>query len=224
MFKSLIIGNGEIGKSLHKVIGGDIKDKEYIIGQYDIIHICFPYDSSFISEVEIYQNQYSPKYTVIHSTVPIGTSRKLKAIHSPVTGVHPYLEESLKTFTKFLGGEKAGEVADYFRKLGIKVYITDKSETTEMMKIMCTTHYGMEIEFVKEIKLLCDKYSLPFEMWSLWVQNYNVGYEKLGLPEYKKPNLIPNMQKIGGHCVTNNCTLLTNKFTEFINSDKYKEH
>jgi hypothetical protein len=221
MFKSIIIGDGEIGKSLFEVIGGilasgkpqmkELKDK------FEILHICFPYSDEFLLEVKRYQKLFNPKYTVIHSTVPVGTSRKCGAIHSPVIGIHPYLQESFKVFTKFLGGEQAGEIADYFRRAGIKVYITDKSETTELMKLMDTTHYGIEIEFVKDIKRQCNKYNVPFEMWSLWVDNYNQGYERLGHSEYKKPNLIPNMKKIAGHCVLPNAKLIDTKFTHILN-------
>jgi hypothetical protein len=217
---SLIIGEGEIGKSLFNVVGGHIakgrptmREVKY---RYDIIHICFPYSKEFIKEVKRYQRLFKPRYTIIHSTVPVGTSRKCKAIHSPCLGIHPYLSESFKTFTKFLGGERAGEVADYFRRVGMKVYITDKSETTELMKILDTTHYGIEIEYVKDIKRQCDKHKVPFEMWSLWVDNYNQGYEKLGHSEYKKPNLIPNMQKIDGHCVMPNTELIDTKFTRLL--------
>lgn len=214
---SIIVGRGEIGKSLHAVLGGDITDITFLPGKYDILHIAFPYKSKeFIDEVKRYQELYSPKYTVIHSTVPVGTSRQCNAIHSPCLGIHPYLEESLKTFTKFLGGENAGAVSDYFRRHNVKVYITDKSETTELMKLLDTTHYGIEIEIVKDIKRQCDKYGVPFEAWSLWVDNYNSGYDKLGHSEYKKPNLIPNMQKIDGHCVMPNTELIETPFTNIL--------
>ena len=99
MFTSCIIGNGEIGKSLYNVIGGAIVGKNSLRGKFDIIHICFPFSKEFILEVKRYQKLYRPKYTIIHSTVPLGVSRQCKAIHSPCLGVHPYLEESLKTFT-----------------------------------------------------------------------------------------------------------------------------
>ena len=84
------------------------------------------------------------------------------------------------------------------------------------MKLLSTTHYGLEIEFVKEVKRLCSKYKVPFEAWTLWVENYNQGYEKLGFPEYKKPNLVPIMKRIGGHCVLPNCDLLDSKFADLI--------
>lgn len=215
LFNSLIIGNGEIGKSLHKVIGGDIRDTEGEMGDYDIIHICFPYSDKFENEVKSYQILYSPKYTLIHSTVPVGTSRKLKAIHSPVIGRHPYLEESIRTFTKFIGGGNQ-EVIDYFRRCGMRVYPFDKPETTELMKILDTTFYGVCIEYTKEVKRQCDKFGVPFEAWTLYTNNYNEGYQKLGCPEFTRPNLSPVMGKIGGHCVVNNCNFLDNKFTNLI--------
>lgn len=218
--KSLILGQGEIGSSLHKVIGGDIVDRydENTNNNlnYDIIHICFPYSDEFVSEVKRYQRLFNAKYTVIHSTVPVGTSRKCNAIHSPCLGVHPYLEKSFTTFTKYLSGEKAGEVADYFRRKNIKVYITDKQETTELMKILCTTKYGVDIEYVKDVKRQCDKYGVPFEMWTLWTENYNEGYKKLGQEQFTRPNLIPNMQRIAGHCVIPNAELLETRFTKLI--------
>jgi hypothetical protein len=218
--KSLIIGNGEIGKSLHAVIGGDITGVTIKPDSYDIIHICFPYSEDFVSEVKRYQELFNPKYTVIHSTVPVGTSRQCGAIHSPCVGVHPYLEESFKTFTKYLGGEQAGEVADYFRRRGMKIYITDKSETTELAKLSQTTQYALNIEYVKNFKRECDKYGVPFECaYTLFSQNYNDGYEKLNLEEYKLPLLIPQMNKQGGHCTLPNCEIWDTKFTKIIKEE-----
>ena len=217
--KSIIIGGGEIGKSLHKVLGGDIRDRDTVSllnKEYDIIHIAFPYSPLFVNEVKRYQDLYNPSYTVIHSTVPVGTSRRCNAIHSPVVGVHPYLEESLKTFTKFLGGDDAGAVSDYFRRANVKVFITDKPETTELMKLLCTTKYGVDIEYVKDVKRQCDDYNVPFEAWALWTNNYNSGYTELGQEQYVRPNLIPNMNKINGHCVMPNTELIETPFTKIL--------
>ncbi|MCD6131922.1 MAG: hypothetical protein J7J61_07465, partial [Candidatus Hydrothermae bacterium] len=71
--KSLIIGAGEVGKSLYKVLKNyhkiDIRDKKnQYLNKYEILHICFPYSKSFINYVKKYQNIYNPKYTIIHST------------------------------------------------------------------------------------------------------------------------------------------------------------
>jgi len=225
MVKSLIIGMGEIGKSLFNVLAEqyevDCYDKEYSEepeGPYEVMHICFPYSDEFSSYVQQYKYKFNPSYIVIHSTVPIGSTRKCDAdaIHSPVVGVHPNLTQSLKTFTKFLGGELASEIADYFRRAGIKVYITNKPESTELMKLQSTNLYATLIEFYKETKLMCDMADIPYELWTLWNQNYNEGYEKLGYPEYKKPLLIPIMKKQGGHCTLPNLELLETNFTNFL--------
>ena len=98
----------------------------------------------------------------------------------------------------------------------MKVYITDKQETTELMKILSTTAHGLNIEYTKEVKRLCDENKTPFEMWTMWTDNYNNGYEALGHPEYKRPNLIPVMKKIGGHCVLPNLEFIKSKFTKFL--------
>jgi len=213
--KSLIIGNGEVGNSLFKIIGGEIIDKEEHFGRYDILHICFPFSGEFIKDIRNYQKKFKPKYTIIHSTVPVGTSRKLKAIHSPIIGMHPFLERSIRTFVKFVGGGNQ-EVMNYFRKLGIKVYPFDTPETTELLKILDTDFYGLCVEYTKEVKRLCNKYKIPFEAWTIYTQNYNSGYQKLGYPEYTRPNLVPIMGKIGGHCIIGNCDFIDNKFTKLI--------
>lgn len=240
--KSLVLGcNGEVGSALCRLLqcrGEDrTGEKQRYINitpeRFDVIHICYPYSSEFESSVKGYQEQYLEKkynpgaYTVIHSTVPVGTSRKLNAVHSPVVGIHPHLFQSLTTFTKFLGGRDNGAdlVADYFRKVGMKVQVCDEPETTELMKILCTTYYGLMIEFTKHVKGLFDStlkcggnecQPLPFEAWQLWVDNYNKGYEKLGFPEYRRPNLVPLMKPLGGHCVKENLDLLASPFTMFV--------
>lgn len=228
----VVVGSGEIGTGIAKVIEGDvfvydIKDgelgNEWGEEETRLLNICIPYFEGFEKEVEKYQKFFKPEYTVIHSTVPVGTSRKCKAVHSPVLGMHPNLYESLKTFTKFFGGEDASYVADMFRRFGLKVYVTDKPETTELMKILCTTNYGLTIEFTKEVKRLCDRYKVPFEIFTIWNNNYNEGYEKLGHPEYHRYNLVPLMKKIGGHCVLNNYELLDSEFIKFLKQVNEKE-
>lgn len=241
---NLIIGGGEIGTSLYKALNVD--DKSLIVVDMeetrrngvlvidephlddklngkelvDLMHISFPYFEGFVEEVKRYQAKYKPNYTVIHSTVPIGTSRKCGAVHSPVVGLHPFLEESLHTFTKFLGGSDASEVANYFRRANIKVYLCDTQEDTELLKIQSTTFYATCIEFNKEMKELCDKQKTPFSLWTLWTDNYNKGYQKLGYEEYSRPKLVPIMKKQGGHCTLSNLKLIESKFSNFIDSIK----
>lgn len=222
--KTIIIGGGEIGSSLFNVFSKEypceihdpIKQEFATKQNYEIMHVAIPYSDKFVSIVKGYKKFFKPKFTIIHSTVPIGTSRKCGALHSPVVGIHPNLTESLTTFTKFIGGKQASEVAQYFRRANMKVYLTDKQETTELIKMLCTTYYGVNIEFTKGVKKLCDKNKIPFELWTLWNNNYNEGYTKLGNKEYVRQNLVPIMTKIGGHCVLNNCNFLDMDFTKLL--------
>jgi len=219
---ALIIGLGEVGKALSEVLGAvhhlmliDLIS-EPLVQRVDVMHICFPYNDKFIDEVRRYQALYEPPHTVIHSTVPPGTSERCGACHSPVIGIHPHMAESLRTFTKFIGGPDASNVADHFRAAGMRVYLFDDARTTELMKILSTTFYAVCIEYAKDVKRLCRELGVPFEAWTLWTDNYNAGYGALGHAEYTRPNLVPVERTIGGHCCLPNCELLETDFTELV--------
>lgn len=214
--RSVVVGFGEVGQSLYSVLSSNYSDvgywdlnKERAYGNYDILHICFGYSENFESEVKKYQTQFNPTYTVIHSTVPVGTSSKVGAIHSPIRGLHPNLEGGIRTFEKFLGGPQASLVADYFRRAGMKVVIYDKAETTEALKLFDTEYYRECIEFAHRVKIFCDKNNLNFsEVYTIPNITYNDGYTKLGYPEYVRPVLQPIMKEIGGHCLLPNQKLI----------------
>ena len=214
--KSLVIGYGEIGKALTKILREhyrvdtwDINSGIEPLGNYDIMHICFPYSNKFIDYVKAYQAKYEPKFTVIHSTVPLGTSRECNAIHSPIRGLHPNLESGIRTFVKFLGGEQSSEVADYFRRAGLRVCLFDRQENSEALKLWDTTQYLESVRMTKRIKKYCIKHNLSFsDIYRIGNLTYNQGYQELGHPEYTRPVLEPIMTEIGGHCLTPNEELL----------------
>lgn len=228
----VVIGGGQVGMALkavlkqaHRVLVLDAEFSDFqenllkvtaLKGEVDILHICFPYDEQFLDSVRRYKEQILPRHTVIHSTVPIGTSCRCGASHSPVVGPHPDLERSLLTFTKFIGGPKASAVADQFRAAGIKVYLVDKQETTELIKLASTTFYGLCIEYTRHMKQQCIEHGVPFEAWTIWTRNYNEGYLRLGRHEYVRPELVPIMTEIGGHCVLPNCNLFDSVFAKFV--------
>lgn len=216
----LTIGLGQIGSAIREIVGGDgldINNQEGLSSDYDILHIAIPFSDSFIETVKGYQERFTPEITIIHSTVPVGTSEILGAVHSPVRGIHPHLKEGILTFEKFFGGEKAEEASKIFEAHGIKTIATKNSRDTEAMKLWDTTVYGWNIILEKIIHKYCVENNLDFDVvYTKSNQSYNEGYEKLGHPEYKKYILKHVEGKIGGHCVVPNLELLGGEVSEFI--------
>lgn len=175
----------------------------------DMMHICFPYSKDFTRHVFDYQVRYSPGITVIHSSVPVGTSDTLRAVYSPVRGVHPNLELGMRTITKYFAGLKAGEVAAEFYKAGVPVRIMADTRSLEAAKLWDTTAYGLNILLEKEIWKYCRENQLDYEIvYREFTQTYNMGFKKLGMPHVQRPWLMHAAGKIGGHCVVPNAALL----------------
>lgn len=222
--KTLILGNGEVGKALYEVLAPFHETQAYDVDPpalegVEIMHVCFPYRTmnSFIAAVREYQENYKPRLTVIHSTVAVGTSHLCGATHSPIRGNHADMARSIRAFAKFVGGKDASEVAEYFNRAGIRTVICDLSETTELAKLLCTTFYGVLIEYTKAAKAKCDDQGVPFaEAWTLWQQTYNEGYQAIGRPDYTRPILTPIDGRIGGHCVLPNLELFSFAFADIV--------
>ena len=222
-----IVGHGQVGQAVAKLYSETYTTKTWFsfdkiqiydpyqgmmddISDVDILNVCIPYTKDFVS---IVKDLPTPNwYTVIHSTVPVGTTEKFghKFLHSPVRGVHPNLYEGLKTFVKFIGGDEqlAEAYSGHLKTLGVETYICKDAKTTELSKLADTTYYGLCIAFTSDMKKLCDEYDLDFmEVMTKYNNTYNEGYKKLGKPNVVRPVLYPT-DKIGGHCVIPNAKLL----------------
>jgi hypothetical protein len=222
--RHLICGAGEVGGGLFKVIGGTLHDpyKHMVAtGTYDVLHICIPHFPGFVKTVKAYQKQFKTKLTIIHSTVPVGTSRKCGAVHSPIRGVHPDIDKGIRTFVKYFGGKRAKMAASIFQAWGIQTYATSKPETTEALKLWDTTQYGMLILMNRQIKAWCKKHKVDFDvMYTHANQSYNAGYVELGRPEVVRPWLKHVPGKIGGHCVRQNAHILDKKLAKLFDASR----
>lgn len=208
----VVIGIGEVGKALQEILGCDGVDREIGLAaeHYDFMHVCIPYSEHFEEIIKSYQVRFSPNYTVIHSTVPIGTTRKLDANHSPIRGRHPDLAKSIVTFTKYIAGPQASEIADEFNKFGMKTKVFKRADETEAGKLIDLMQYGAAILLNKEIHKFCEENSLDFDIvYKHFNLTYNRGYRKLGFKEFIRPILKYMPGKIGGHCVTQMMPLLS---------------
>lgn len=215
--KHLVIGLGQVGRAVFEVLlesgkpvtGVDVAALE-MTDLFDVIHCCIPYNQSF----EHVLNNYISKYlmpnglVIIHSTVPVGTSENLSAVHSPIRGVHPHLAVGIKTFTKFFGGPRAAEASTYFHDI-CPTQCTPLARNTEALKLWDTTYYGWNILFEKFVHKYCAKHGLDFDIvYRAANETYNAGYFELDKTNVQRPVLTHVAGPIGGHCVLPNAWLL----------------
>lgn len=211
--KHQIVGMGQVGTALSGLFPQaktyDSTDAHTGIEYSDVLHICFPYTKDFIDYVLSYQALVKPSITVIHSSVPVGTSDELGAVYSPVRGVHPNLEQGMRTITKYFAGLKAPAIAAEFVMVGVPTRVIADTRTLEAAKLWDTTAYGLSILLEKEIWKYCKDNQLDFELvYREFTMTYNIGYRKLGMPHVQRPWLMHSEGRIGGHCVIPNAELL----------------
>ena len=219
----LVIGLGEIGSSMSKVLEESGKYKVFkkdiehleISEKIDIMHICIPFFDKFIGIVEGYIKEYNPELVIINSTVRPGTTQQIfekikkKIVHSPVRGKHPNLKEGILQFVKFIGpvDEESGKLAkDHFESLNIKTELVNSPVESELAKLFSTTYYGLCIAWHQEMERFCRKFDADFENTvTKFNKTYNDGCKTTN-PDVVRPVLYPGF--IGGHCVMPNIDIL----------------
>lgn len=220
----VIAGCGEVGEAMAEVLSDRnsvyMHDpiKGYVFtttGHIDVLLIAFPYSEDFITSVEDYQNAFKPEITIILSTVPIGTSRKLGAFHSPIEGRHNNMVESIRGHRRWIGGVKHKIKAIHlFFNAGIEeVYYVSSPEITEFLKLQSLAIYGINIEWAR----YCGEASKSLGANYNLVIAYNQDYNNLIKSVHKddsliRYNLVPPNGKIGGHCVLQNTPFLNDHF------------
>jgi len=209
--KSLIIGNGQVGKGLygaikdfHETYVKDIEDLD--IKDIEVLHLCFPYSDKFIEDANIYIDKYSPKLTINHASVAVGTSDALngEVCYSPVRGKHPDLKKGIQTFDKFISGnsKKAVDMAvEYFKACNMNVIDLEgnKMKDLELCKLLSNIRYGYEICFFQESERIHKKFKADPGIFKMFEQSYNDGYKKMNEGYMVRPIL--HGGHIGGHCV-----------------------
>lgn len=220
LMRHVVIGLGEVGAALQQILecaGHDPGKKIFTEGEFDYMHVCIPYSKDFNWQVRAYAHHYNAKKIIIHSTVPIGTSKKLNALHSPIRGKHPNLAHSIVTFTKYVAGPGAAEVCAEFKTFGITALALANQDDTEAGKLMDLMQYGISILLNKEIAAFCRQHKLNFEVvYTLFNQGYNAGWEHMRHPEYVRPILKFVPGPIGGHCVAQMMELLDCQSAKYI--------
>jgi len=232
-----ILGYGEIGQAIHKLYTNNVDSESFHVSvkdlnrnddlsDLDVLNVSIPYNDSFdfVSVVGGVVKASKAKLTIVHSTVAVGTIRKLKElapqvkiVHSPCRGVHPNLYEGILTFPKFVGSpvkEDTQEAILHLNSLNVKTIECDNSETTELAKLLDTSYYGICIAYHGEAQKACEKFGANFDQaMTTYNQTYNEGYAILGKSNVVRPVLSTPVGGIGGHCVVENAELLSKQFT-----------
>lgn len=219
--KHLIVGMGEIGNALKEILSErwadvftkDIKDTP-LPPRVDVLHVAIRWTDAFREIVDGYALRTKPSLIVVHSTVPLGTTRSLGdiAVHSPNRGLHPNLARSMRTFIKHVGGTRAVEAAEIFRECGIWTKCYPVPEITEAQHILSNTIYGVNIVLAKELNDFCRAHNLDYhEVVMEYTQTHNAGYRQMGMESKIRPIMYPPQGKIGGHCIVQNVQLIPEK-------------
>ena len=230
---ALVVGYGEVGKSIKKYFGvyHDIdwidtnsRDKTARREQYDVLLICYRYCEDFVEITREYVKRFNPKLTIIFSSVELGTTDQIPtAVHCPIEGKHPEIHKQLKNWTFFVGGVKSRGLlreVDKFFITANKLRTIRDSETTEFLKLQSTTNYGVMIEYARYIKNCCNTMGVNYNLVCEYNKAYNNLYAKIPSNGFMRYILSAPRGRIGGHCVLPNVDLLAkyfpSKFLEII--------
>lgn len=221
--KDLIIGSGEVGKSLHEIVSAynptlirDIEPIE-INEEIGVMHICYPDSDNFVEITKGYIEQYKPALTIINSSVSVGTTRKCGdlVVYSPIRGRHPDngLSKEMKIYPKFVSAVdyfSAHEAQEYFIQMDWDVFRSEKPEDLEYLKLMSNIHMGIEIAWRQEIQRMMSHFNIDQETYEIWEKTYSDGYRELGQYHLIRPQMRPNA--IGGHCILPCTEILSKQF------------
>jgi UDP-N-acetyl-D-mannosaminuronate dehydrogenase len=241
MQRVLIVGLGEIGGTVFSILQDSQKFKvngidldkskmdEYktetpVEKSVDVMHICIPVPNKnkFIEITSSLIKKYTPKLTIINSTVPIGTTIELYnqcaclIAHSPCRGVHKnkeYMKQEFERWTKYVGGAtpEAGTAAQkHFSQAGLKTKILANCTDTEFAKLFETTYRTWMITFFQKMHRLAQKYSAANPDLKIDFDAAVDFIEDTHRVRHDRPVMFPG--EIGGHCLLPNSKLLLSEY------------
>jgi hypothetical protein len=202
-------GMGSVGRALVTVLAKDndvfIQDKK-LSETHNItrciLHVSIPYSDVFVREVIDSIMYFQPIVTILHSTIPVGTTRSIREkdiFHAPVRGQHSDLEGGLRKFKMPVAGfGDHGAVLSHLTNSGIPCELWTSPEETELAKLLCLSRYANTLAWYENADKICKKFGVDRSIVQKWTNSYNDGY--FGTP-YQRENLIFPNGKVGGTCV-----------------------
>ena len=219
MSKEIVVvaGLGEVGRPLltilarkYECIGVDLTPVE-LDGPCSVLHACYPFEiKDFVGTTEGYVEKYKPVLVVIHSTVAVGTTRKVQervkvpVIFSPVRGKHAKMEQDMLFYQKFVAGidaQATQQAAQHFAGAGFKVATFPTPEAGEVSKLLETTWLGILVGWAQDIERMAVQCGASYEDVNAFIKEI----------AYLPTNVFPG--EIGGHCVMPNISILQKKFS-----------
>lgn len=218
-----IVGYGVVGKNLAEFF--DREDRDIIcydvdslpevkdqINKCKYVFVCVPTpmnaDGSCNTDtVEAVCDWIDSKYIIIRSTVPPGTTKRLRAktgkqiVFQPEyigeTADHPLVDHNNQRFI-ILGGYKAhcSAVADLYKDYyasDLYVHITD-STASEVAKYMENAFYALKVAFCNEFYDIADCYAVDYnELRELWLADPRISRDHTFV--------YPDRRGYGGKCL-----------------------
>ncbi len=225
----LIVGVGEIGGGLRELFsecgrdawGWDLEPDRCFgrPSEVEVMHICIPFTSTFVDDVQRYAQKWRPRGVVLHSTVQPGTTKLLHegrqtspVVYSPIRGVHTRMTFDLKRYIKFYSSYPPNDDS-LFRECfqedcGLTIDRFSTPFALETAKILIdSSYYGWLIAYGQLVDKLCMGHGLMYdELWKFAEQIH----EFLG----NRPKTYVDPRGIGGHCVLQNLDLIEDLLPE----------
>jgi UDP-glucose 6-dehydrogenase len=221
-YDAVIVGVGEIGRPLYELLNAVYKtlpiDPIHYPGNTDIqvstgfLHVCVPGNLDNFDDLVLgYINTYKPSVVFIHSTVVPGTTNRLKektntiVVNSPVHGKHKdsQMKSDMLRYTKYIGSpvilnkETIILIVNHLKNAGFSdVKFLENSYSTEWLKVLSTTYFGLVIAWAQEVERICDEFGLNYND----VTDFFKHQEDITPPHYAGI--------IGGHCILPNIEII----------------
>ncbi len=235
--KNMVVGLGEIGLPIYKLVSKKIptasydinpklidkkKNKKYEKLDTSLLHVCIPFSKRFSKDVVLLFKKFNPEGIIIHSTISPHTTERLQdtlpipIIYSATRGVHKRMLVDLKRYTKFFAIEKnapkkSWAISTYknlLKKCGVKVKQMSSPITLELAKIICdTSYYGWLINYAQLSNMIAIKNQVNYD--EMWSFADEI-HKILG----NRPKMFPGF--IGGHCIIANLELIQNEKLDLI--------
>lgn len=213
----VVVGLGEVGRPLLNILskayecaGVDVAPVT-IDRPCSVLHICYPFQiDNFVGTTADYVAKYSPRLTMVHSTIAPGTMRELhQAIggepvaYSPVRGKHARMEADMMRYKKFVAAfslETAKEAADHLGLAGFQTATFRTPEIGELSKLVETTYLGLLVAWAQEVERFAARYNASAKELNAFIQEI----------DFPPSHIFPG--HIGGHCVMPNIEILRTQF------------